>query len=168
MICPCCKRARNKQSPVSLADGKGSYHSATYKVLIAILVQQVTGQSVDTIFRKRVTEPLRIAVYPNVRQSELANASPTHVSPGHTTFQSIRDPRTKLGRAWRPFIKPGAPYPSAIGKQTGLSMASARGLAKFAAALANRGEIGGVRILSEQQTNKLDRRTTMGKEEWTK
>jgi CubicO group peptidase (beta-lactamase class C family) len=134
------------------------YHVYTYGHLVGEVIRRITGKTVGQFLQAEITAPLGADFYIGVPESEDHRVAevlpPPPAPPGETTlWQMLRRDPSSLGhraffnpprppgdtntRAWR-----AAEIPAANGHTT------ARGLARIYAALAQRGELDGVQLLS--------------------
>ncbi len=137
------------------------YHALTQGYLQGELVRRVDGRTLGTFFRQEVAEPLgadfhigldashdrRVAdlVPPNMVDSDALAATDPDSVPGRAARGGpLLDGREPLTRAWR-----AAEIPAANGH------GNARSMAKIHSVLAYGGELGGVRLLSEEMLSRV-------------
>lgn len=128
------------------------YHAVTQGYLVGEVIRRITGKSLGTVFREEIAEPLGADFHIGLPASEdhrVADLVPpppggaiSDGAQGELTRNMANNPGIDVGatrtRAWR-----GAEIPAAGG--TG----NARSVATIHAILANGGEAGGRRFLSE-------------------
>jgi len=139
------------QTPVFAPGTLNSYHAATYGFLAGEIVRRVSGVSLGTLLREEVTGPLGADVHiglPAAEDGRVAELLPPE-NPAVVPLDQLplpvrlglsnpeQDPARVNTRAWR-----AAELPALNGH------ASARGVARFCAALAEGGTLDGVRVLS--------------------
>jgi len=141
------------QAPVFEPGTMSSYHAATYGFLAGEIVRRASGRTVGTLLREDVFEPLgadfHIGLPPSedTRVAEMLAADHPIVVPLEQLPLPVQlglsnpaqDPGRVNTRAWR-----AAELPALNGH------ASARGVARLCAALAQGGALDGVRILSPE------------------
>jgi CubicO group peptidase (beta-lactamase class C family) len=139
------------QAPVFEPGTMSSYHAATYGFLAGEIVRRASGRTVGTLLREDVFEPLGADVHIGLPASEdgrvaelLAADNPVVVPLEQLPLpvqlglsNPAQDPARVNTRAWR-----AAELPALNGH------ASARGVARLFAALAEGGSLDGIRILS--------------------
>lgn len=155
---------------------KHGYHAVTFGWLVGELIRRVSGKSPGTFFRDEIAGPLGIAHHAMMgfgpeedpRCAELRfskrdpNGPPTLVdklmaAPESMAARAFSNPpalvipHIALSRAWR-----GAELPAINGHT------NARALARFYGALARRGEIDGVRVLSSTLATELAKEHSVG------
>lgn len=140
------------QAPVFQPGTANAYHAVTYGVLAAEIVRRAAGKTLGTVFRDEIAGPLGADFHIGLAPSEqrrvaelLPPKSPTDASalglppPAMMALSNpAQDPTRPNDPRW-----PLAELPALNGQ------ASARGVARLAAALAGGGELDGVRVLSE-------------------
>jgi CubicO group peptidase (beta-lactamase class C family) len=140
------------QAPAFPPGTANSYHAVTYGVLAAEIVRRAAGKSLGTVFREEIAEPLGLDFHIGLPASEEARVAqllpPKNLTDPATLdlpapakmalANPAQDPTRPNDRRFR-----AAELPALNGQ------ASARGVARLAAALAGGGQLGGVRILSE-------------------
>lgn len=145
------------------------YHVNTFGFLIGELVRRLTGKSIGTYLRDHVAQPLDADVHIGLPLSEHARVAEylwpvsSNTSPNmpaadqQMRFNAYWNPPGFSGGGWvnRPEWR-SAEVPSTNGHGT------ARGVARIYAALANGGEIDGVRILSEAALTEATREHSNG------
>jgi CubicO group peptidase (beta-lactamase class C family) len=144
------------------------YHAITQGYLQGEIVRRVTGRSIGTFFREEVAEPLgadfhiglpaseepRVAeiIPPGSNPDALASADPDSIA-ARTFLSCVVDGTEPATREWR-----AAEIPAAGG------IGNARSVGRVHSALANGGEVDGVRLMSaagverilEEQSNGTD------------
>ncbi|WP_310497474.1 serine hydrolase domain-containing protein [Sandarakinorhabdus sp.] len=128
------------------------YHAMTQGFLVGEVVRRITGQTLGTVFRTEIAEPLGADFHIGLPQSDdgrvarlippppggsIGNVSNSWLTQNMASNPAI-DPRATTTRAWR-----GAELPAANGH------GNARSVAMVQTLMANGGVAGGKRILSE-------------------
>ncbi|HEY1880714.1 MAG TPA: serine hydrolase domain-containing protein, partial [Caulobacteraceae bacterium] len=146
-----CVAKLARQAPVWAPGEATSYHAMTYGWLAGEVIARVTGHSPGAFIAEAVAKPLGADIFvglpeseqPRVaeilapkRQAEMPPLTPAALM---AVTNPAQLPTAPNDRAWR-----AAELPSANGQ------ASAHGLARLYAALAGKGELEGVRILSAE------------------
>ena len=140
------------QAPVFPPGTANSYHAVTYGCLGGEIVRRASGRTLGTLFREEIAGPLgadfhiglaasaepRVAeLFPPKNPVDAATLDLTE--PARMALSNpVQDPMRPNQRRWR-----AAELPALNGQ------ASARGVARLAAALAGGGVLEGVRVLSE-------------------
>lgn len=165
------------QEPFWAPGTKSGYHAITWGYLAGEVIRRVTGKSMGAYFHEKIAGPLKADFYIGLPEAEEGRASdmlsaapmspeqaakmdPKAIQAGLEMQKSelyqaaLGNPQIKpfthvSSRAWR-----AAEIPAANGT------ANARGIARIYGALANGGEIDGIRVLSE---GAIDEST---KQEW--
>ena len=135
------------------------YHAVTWGYLAGELVRRVTGKSLGTCFQEKVAKPLNADFHIGLPESEM-NRVADLVGPNHARVpQKVADrdpvvpplyPVALLNPNIRPYKDASSPawrkaeIPAANGQ------ANARSIARIYGALANGGEIEGIRIISRE------------------
>ena len=139
------------QAPAFEPGSANSYHAVTYGFLAGEIVRRASGRTLGALFRDEIAGPLKADIHiglsdagePRVAEllppkNPVDPATMNLTAPARMAlFNPAQDPARPNTRAWR-----AAELPALNGQ------ASARGIARLAAALANGGELDGVRILS--------------------
>lgn len=140
------------QAPYWTPGTKPGYHAMTQGFLVGEVVRRITGQSLGTVFRTEIAEPLGADFHIGLAASEDARVAElvpppegASINPDFTSELSENmarnpgiDPRETATRAWR-----GAEIPAANGQ------GNARSVALVQTVMANGGVSNGKRILSE-------------------
>jgi CubicO group peptidase (beta-lactamase class C family) len=145
--------AIERQPPLWPVGTRGAYHSSTGGFLFAELVHQVDGRTIDVFLREEIAAPLGVEYVLGLRPAQIPRVAEVIPNPGSVTGNALQDPTSKLGRAWASQPDWGGPMfndprfrsaviPSASGHS------NARSVARIFAALAQGGELDGVRRLS--------------------
>lgn len=141
------------QAPVFAPGTLNSYHSGTYGFLAGEIVRRASGKSLGTLLREDITGPLGADLHVGLPVSEEARVAELLAAehPAEVPLDQLplpvrlglsnpeQDPARANTRAWR-----AAELPAMNGQ------ASARGVARLCAALAEGGALDGVRVLSPQ------------------
>jgi CubicO group peptidase (beta-lactamase class C family) len=143
--------------------GKSAYHALTFGWLMSGLARAVTGKDMRVLFREELAEPLgtdgfhlgRPPAGSPTRAAEII--MPQNIAGNRVVDGVVRTVANQLSGGWRSMYFPGviaavqgeipmldAQMPAANGVVT------ARALARMYGALANRGEVDGVRFLSRE------------------
>ena len=140
------------QAPVFPPGTANSYHATTYGFLAGEIVRRASGKTLGALFRDEIAGPLGADFHiglPASQERRVAELLPPKSPPDMSGVDlpsaaqmalanPVQDPARPNSRAWR-----AAELPALNGQ------ASARGVARLSAALANGGVLDGVRILSE-------------------
>jgi CubicO group peptidase (beta-lactamase class C family) len=147
--------ALEKQAPAWPAGSKGAYNTVNIGYLLGEVVRRVTGTPVRQFLHENVCEPLGADYRIGVEEADLdrvADLVPN--TEGNAMLRGGAAPDGPLPRAWKPMPKPfdtdaqnGTKFRTAGIPSFG-GFGEARAMARIYAALANGGEIDGVRILS--------------------
>jgi CubicO group peptidase (beta-lactamase class C family) len=130
------------------------FHSFTYGILTGELVRRVDGRSLPQFFEQELARPLEIDLQFALEDDVQSRCAELVLPQGNALFRLMTDPATTLGRSWQPmpWAELNSPqfrrcdFPS-IGAH-----GSALGLARFYAAMACAGVLGGRRMLDESIT----------------
>lgn len=145
------------QEPAWPAGTKGAYNTVNIGYLAGEVVRRVTGTPIQQFVQENICEPLGVDYQIGVQDADLDRVADLQPNPaGSAMAAQAATGETPLSRAWRPNPKPmntdvqnsrefrtsGIPSFGGFGE--------ARAMARIYAALANGGEIDGVRILSPE------------------
>ena len=164
-----------EQEPFWTPGEKHGYHSLTFGWLVGEVVKRVSGKSLGRYFRDEIGKPLALDAWIGVDPSrfyqlaemgpfpapdpavvEMLQANPESVlALGSSNPPTLGIPGTLNSDAWR-----SSEIPAANGH------ASAYALAKFYAALANGGTIGGVHVLSPESIARCREEQSFGVDEF--
>ena len=139
------------QAPVFAPGKANSYHAATYGVLAQEIVRRASGRTLGRLFAEEIAGPLSADFHiglPETETPRVAELLPPRNPPDTAAMElppparmalanPEQDPTRPNQAAWR-----SAELPALNGQ------ASARGVARFAAAMALGGALEGVRVLS--------------------
>ncbi|CAN0479200.1 unnamed protein product, partial [Discosporangium mesarthrocarpum] len=153
-----------RQEPAWSVETKGAYNTINIGFLTGEVVRRVTGQRIQDFIHEHICQPLGAEYYLGVPESELGRVADLTPNPTLAVRAAARNPDAPMARAQKCFPKPfntdeqnstrfrtsGIPAISGIGE--------ARGMARIYAALAEGGELDGVRLLSPDA---LARATTL-------
>lgn len=126
------------------------YHAVTQGYLVGEVVRRITGQTLGTFFRERVADPLGADFHIGLDPSEfgrVANVIPpppfdmSGLQVPETALKVLGNPQLSAEAAWTEEWRT-AEIPAANGH------GNARSVATIQAAVANGGEVAGVRLLS--------------------
>jgi CubicO group peptidase (beta-lactamase class C family) len=130
---------------------RSGYHAITQGYLVGEVVRRIAGQTVGAFFRERVAEPLGADFHIGLDPSEfdrVANVIPPppykmdgSVPLGEQALRVLGNPMLSAEASWTEAWRE-AEIPAANGH------GNARAVATVQAAIANRGEAGGIRLLS--------------------
>jgi len=149
-------RVIERQEPAWPVETKGAYNSVNIGYIAGEIVRRVTGERVQDFVQERICRPLGATYYLGVPENELGRCADLVANPAGAVRAAGRDPNSAAARAWRAFPDnfgvdeqnserfrmAGVPSFGGIGE--------ARGMARIYAALAEGGEIDGVRLLSSE------------------
>lgn len=145
--------AIERQAPLWPPGTRGAYHSSTGGFLFGELVRQVDGRGIDTFVREEIAAPLGVEFILGLAPEDLPRVADIIPNAGSVTGNALKDPESKLGRAWRvqpPLDGPlfndprfrAAVIPSASGHS------NARSVARIFATLAQPGPLDGVQLVA--------------------
>lgn len=151
-----------RQQPAWPVETKGAYNTINIGFLTGEVVRRVTGRRIQDFVQEEICRPLGAEYYLGVPESALGRVADLTPNPTAGVRAAARNPDAPMARAQKSFPQPfntdeqnstrfrtaGVPAISGIGE--------ARGMARIYAALANGGELDGVRIISKAA---LDRAT---------
>lgn len=145
--------ALEKQTPVWPPGSKGAYHSMTAGFLFGELVHKVDGRDIATFTREEISEPLQLDFVFGVGDADLARVAEIIPNPKSEFFKAFSDPNSMVGKAWRVAPKTEGFFPNSKAflqsmLPTANGVGNARAVARIYAALAQGGEIEGIRLLS--------------------
>ena len=160
----CCSKLA-RQTPAWLPGTATSYHAMTFGWLAGEVVRRVSGKSVGRFVQEEIAKPLdadlfiglparmepRVAEILGPKRAIDMSALPLPEAARMALSNPQQDPEAPNARSWR-----AAEIPAANGH------ASALGLARLYASLANGGALEGVRILSPGVTARMTTPATSG------
>lgn len=141
------------KQPAELPEkGHGAYHSMTIGFLLGELVRRVDGRSVDQFVAEEICGPLSADYQYGVADKDMSRVTLMTPNPVNATFNAFADPNTKLHRAWRVTPEGDTPFFNRTEFLQGLvpsgnGVGNARSVARIYAALAQGGELDGVRLV---------------------
>jgi CubicO group peptidase (beta-lactamase class C family) len=152
-----------RQAPLLPPGGATSYHAMTWGFLAGEVFRRAAGESIGTFLRRRIGEPLGADVFIGLHESLESRVATLYgpreapdlsalTQPPQALAAMVNpqlDPETPNRRAWR-----AAEIPAANGQ------ASAQGIARIYAALANGGALDGTRLLSRVGIERMLTRQT--------
>lgn len=147
-------RAIERQEPAWPVETKGAYNSVNIGYMAGEIVRRVTGQRIQDFVQDRLCRPLGAAYYLGVPERALDRCADIVPNAADAVRAAGRDPKSAAARAWRAFPADfgteaqntrrfrlaGVPSFGGFGE--------ARAMARIYAALAEGGELDGVRLLS--------------------
>ena len=147
------------------------YHVNTYGFLVGEVVRRVTGKTIGTLIRTEVAGPLEAALHIGLRSEEHARVA-EFFWPANAAARPVvttDDEKMRWNTYWNPPGLSGggwvntaawrlAELPSTNGH------GNARGIARIYAALANRGETDGVRIVSSESLAEATKEHSAGED----
>jgi CubicO group peptidase (beta-lactamase class C family) len=153
----CCGKL-TRQRPVWEPGTATSYHAMTYGWLVGEIVRRAAGKSIGRFIHEEIAKPLDAELFIGLPESSDSRAYEMLAPKRMRDISSLplppaarmaltnpqQDPLAPNRRAWR-----AAEIPAANGQ------ASAMGLARMYAALANGGSLGGVKLLSPEGIARL-------------
>ena len=151
-------RAIEKQRPVFPVGSQGAYHSMTYGYMVGELVNRVDPRGFAGFFREEVTTPLDADYHFGLADEDLARVADLIPNPDSATLTAMTMPDTNIGRAWR--LMPDTPdfFNSLSFRKAVFASANGHGnagaVARIYAALAEGGELDGVRLCSRDVIEK--------------
>ena len=150
------------QSPLWKPGTGAGYHAVTWGYLPGELMRHITGKTLGSFLRERVTEPLDADFHLGVQDEDLSRCAPL-IGPNHARRQTEPGtPSATVGPLYEialtnPSISPFRDASSTAWRQAEIAAsnghATARGIARIYTALAEGGELDGVRIISPEAIN---------------
>jgi CubicO group peptidase (beta-lactamase class C family) len=135
---------------------KGAYNTVNIGYLAGEVVRRVTGTPIRDFVRENICAPLGADYKIGVDEADLGRVADLSPNPQGFSMGGSAGPDSPLMRAWRAMPKPmdtdvqnTAKFRTAGIPSFG-GFGTARAMARIYAALANGGEIGGVRLLSPE------------------
>lgn len=155
-----------RQAPMWEPGTKNSYHAMTYGFLAGELVRRASGKCVGRFLAEHVAGPLGADIFIGLPESEEARVAPMIPSPIPRVFDP-NGPREAVAAVTNPDMDPALPNDRgwrAAEIPAGNGHATGDGLARLYGAVANGGELGGVRLMGPQsvaamntlQTDRVD------------
>ncbi len=155
-----------KASPLWEPASRHGYHALTFGWILGEVVRRITGESLGTVFRKEVAEPLGLDFWIGVpdehhhRVADLVDAPPP-TDAQVAAYLALFNPGTWTGRAH--FVGPDGVHRVAEAANTaayrsaeipaGGGVGTARSLARLYALLAARGTLDGVTLVSPESVD---------------
>ena len=140
--------------------GKGcGYHAVMWGYFPGELIKRITGKTLGTYFKEKVTDPLHADFFIGLPDSEMHRVGniigPNRARVPMTQVESPADmpalyPIALLNPNIRPYKDASSPAWRKAEIAAANGQANARGIARIYGMLANGGEIDGIRILSQQ------------------
>jgi|TARA_Y100000310_G_scaffold302039_2_gene339031 CubicO group peptidase (beta-lactamase class C family) len=136
------------------------YHAITWGYLAGELIRRITGQTLGQYFHNKVAAPLEADFYIGLPDSEMDRVADM-IGPNHARIRPPRGdgPPPKMPQLYpvtllNPSIRPYGDASSYAWRKAEIAaangQANARGIARIYGALANGGEIDGVKIISRE------------------
>jgi len=145
------------QKPFWEPGTQAGYHAVTWGYPAGEIVRRTTGKTLGTVFREKVAKPLGADFYIGLPDSEMGRVADL-VGPNHARVPQVENPDPKVPPFYmvalmNPNIRPYKDASSTAWRKAEIAAANghanARGIAKIYGALANGGEIDGIRIISK-------------------
>ena len=145
------------QKPFWEPGTQAGYHAVTWGYPAGEIVRRVTGKTLGTVFREKVAGPLGADFYIGLPDSE-TNRVADLVGPNHARVPQVQNSDPVVPPLYRvalmnPNIRPYKDASSTAWRKAEIAaangQANARGIARIYGALANGGEINGIRIISK-------------------
>ena len=152
-----------RQAPMWKPGEKNSYHAMTFGFLAGELVRRASGQSVGQFLAHEIAGPLDADVFIGLPDSEEHRVSPLVPSKLQRDFDLATAPKEAVIAVTNPLMAPTLPNDRAWRAAqipAGNGHATALGLAKIYGAVANKGELNGVRLLDEATIASLSKLQT--------
>ena len=143
-----------RQAPAWPVETKGAYNTVNIGYITGEIVRRVTGRRIQDFIQDRICGPLGAAYYLGVPESALARCADLIANPADAVQAAGRDPNSPVVSAWRAFPTGFGPdeQSSRRFRMAGVpsfgGYGEARAMARIYAALAEGGELDGVRLLS--------------------
>lgn len=154
--------------PFWKAGEKHGYHAATFGWLAGEVLRRIDGRSPGTFLREEVAQPLGVDFHIGVPADALARCADI-VPPAAATTDAVGGDIPRDSMAWLVFNNPprrpsemSSPRWRAAELPSSNGHGSARGIARFYAALAHGGELGGVRLLRAETLDRAVREQRRG------
>jgi CubicO group peptidase (beta-lactamase class C family) len=147
------------QKPFWPPGTRAGYHAVTWGFLAGEIVRRITGKTLGTCFREKVARPLGADFYIGLPDSEMHRVAdmigPNHARiPIRTANDQREIPPLYAVALLNPDIRPVRDASSVAWRKAEIAaangQANARGIARIYGALANGGEIDGIRIIQPQ------------------
>ena len=149
-------RVIERQSPAWPVESKGAYNTINIGFILGEIVCRVTGQRIQDFIQDKICAPLGAAYYLGVPEDGLDRCADLTGNPAGGVRARGSDPNAALASAWRAFptgFGPGeqnTPRFRLAGVPSFGGLGEARAMARIYAALAEGGELDGVRLLSPE------------------
>jgi CubicO group peptidase (beta-lactamase class C family) len=134
-----------RSAPVWEPGTRWEYHGPTFGYLVGEIVRRIDGRPLDVFFREEIAEPLGADVAIAIGPEDDHRCAEAVGDEGMGAVPLVGDPWMADGRFRWVNVNSRVWHGAADGASTGLG--SADGLARVYAALANGGELDGVRLL---------------------
>jgi|TARA_R110002072_G_scaffold207849_1_gene365337 CubicO group peptidase (beta-lactamase class C family) len=122
---------------------KGAYHSQTYMPLISSLVYKITGESIESFFRREIAGPIGIDAYLNVPTTESVRVADYIMPAMYSPALRRHGINVGLGEdsVWPP---------SRLRNERYMGLINGRGFARLMAMSSNGGILDGVRLFDKK------------------
>lgn len=143
-----------RQAPAWPVETKGAYNTLNIGFITGEIVRRVTGQRIQDFIQDRICQPLGAAYYLGVPEDALNRCADLTANPADAVRAAGRDPNSTVASAWRAFPAGFGPDEQSsrrfrlAGVPSFGGYGEARAMARIYAALAEGGELDGVRLLS--------------------
>jgi len=148
-------RAIEVQEPLWEPGTQGCYHTFTMGYLCGELVRRVAGKTLGQYIREKLSLPFNLDFHFGLSAAEQQHCAEIYEAPGCPFMDTIRDPKTLLGKCWipLPLIDHEEDFNSELYRAAEMASfnghGTARGMAKLFSALACGGNFGGAQLISE-------------------
>ncbi len=145
------------------------YHAVTWGYPAGEIVRRITGKTLGTVFHEKVAKPLGADFYIGLPDSEMDRVADL-VGPNHARVPQAANPDPRVPPLYsvallNPNIRPYKDACSTAWRKAEIAaangQANARGIARIYGALANGGEIDGIRIISKEGIDRATREEAM-------
>jgi len=135
------------------------YHAVTWGYLPGEIIRRITGRTLGTFFHERAAGPLEADFFIGLPDSEMGRVSNMNGPNRARVPQKMTDPPPKMPALYpialsNPVIRPYKDASSYAWRKAEIAaangQANARGIARIYGALANGGQIDGIRIISRK------------------
>jgi len=147
-------RVIERQEPAWPVEVKGAYNTVNIGFILGEIVRRVTAQRIQDFIQDQICRPLGVEYYVGVPESELHRCADLVANPADAVHAGTRKGKTAVASAWRAFPTnygtddQNTPQFRTNGVPSFGGLGEARAMARIYAALAEGGELDGVRLLS--------------------